>query len=66
MIFGVTRQYLEGRWDASAWENKIGNKIIEEYKLLVQRDALLGMHVPLWEVLKGLDLEFGKVNLRPK
>ena len=66
LSFGVTLQSLEGRWDASAWENKIGLKVIEECEILVQRDGLFGMQVPLWEVLRGLDLEFGKVHLKQK
>jgi hypothetical protein len=62
-VLGVARQDLEASWDSVAWKDKIDKIPLADHAILaLSDDMLLAPTMPLWEVIRPLNLLFGKVG----
>ena len=62
-LFGVDCDDLNRPWDQVAWKDKVGMNLPADHAILTRSDDMVfALTVPLWEVIRPLDLEFGKVG----
>jgi hypothetical protein len=62
LLFGVTVQQLEGPWDPAAWKGTIGADLNSESGIYFESDGLAANIVPLWEVIRPLNMAYGKLT----
>jgi tetratricopeptide (TPR) repeat protein len=59
-ILGITCSDLNNPWDQAKWKDKIN--LPEEYGIIaISNDNIFALIVPLWEIIRPLNMEFIKV-----